>query len=214
MSMKNLKQSIDFNSDVSISVPLHKPVGIVFSGGADSTLVLYKIISQTSNPVFLYTIAVKDRGLSHAKVALSIVDWFSERFQNDIQLNVNIKNTTQQGIQSLFVEPSKALRTGYVSSIFTGITANPPHDEHQHFHHYSGAVEPRQRNPEIVRKISPGMNWFTPYTNNNKRDIVTEYDKLGLMDTLFPLTRSCTGGENFSHCGDCWFCEERAWAQK
>jgi hypothetical protein len=44
------------------------------------------------------------------------------------------------------------------------------------------------------------------------------YEKYNLMDTLYPVTRSCEWvsytnwpdpGNN--HCGKCWWCQERVW---
>jgi 7-cyano-7-deazaguanine synthase in queuosine biosynthesis len=213
--MKRLPaQPIQFTSDVVIDIPDIAPVGIVFSGGADSTMVLYKIISQCNNPINLYTIAVKDRGLSHAKVCMNLVEWFSAEFPNQIQLNINIKNTSQEGIQSLFDEPSFALRSGKVSAIFTGVSANPPESDHRVFKHYAHAVESELRNPEVIRNVKRGRMWYNPFTNTNKQQIVAEYIRHDLMETLFPLTRSCTQGANLNHCGVCWFCEERAWAEQ
>jgi len=45
------------------------------------------------------------------------------------------------------------------------------------------------------------------------------YTELDVMDSLFPVTRSCEwkesmGGDDpgLEHCGTCWWCEERLWA--
>ena len=40
------------------------------------------------------------------------------------------------------------------------------------------------------------------------------YQELDLMETLFPVTRSCEVTdkiEYYGHCGKCWWCEERHW---
>jgi 7-cyano-7-deazaguanine synthase in queuosine biosynthesis len=45
------------------------------------------------------------------------------------------------------------------------------------------------------------------------------YVKFDLMDTVFPLTRSCewtskiteVADPGTNHCGVCWWCEERKW---
>ena len=49
--------------------------------------------------------------------------------------------------------------------------------------------------------------------NIDKKGVAELYDYFGLMDTLFPLTRSCEDWtDDFSaHCGKCWFCLERLW---
>ena len=59
-----------------------------------------------------------------------------------------------------------------------------------------------------------------PLINIDKQGVKELYEKFGLLDTLYPLTRSCESfTDDFSkHCGEykdeqdvCWFCKERYW---
>ena len=38
------------------------------------------------------------------------------------------------------------------------------------------------------------------------------YTELGIMDSLFTVTRSCESVTlTEGHCGECWWCQERMW---
>ena len=205
-------QRVVFHHRVSITVPLGV-LGLVFSGGADSSLVLYQLLSQTQQPLHLFTVAVADRNYSHAQAVFEIIKWANTAFPNRIQtIEFDTWSSSEKGIANLFRRPSAALRDKTVNSIFTGITAHPPRDQHQKFVNYAAAFEWRERDPLRTRPVERYKNWFTPYTNLNKQDLAQLYYDNQLMDSLFPLTRSCSSGENFTHCGHCWFCEERIWA--
>jgi 7-cyano-7-deazaguanine synthase in queuosine biosynthesis len=52
-----------------------------------------------------------------------------------------------------------------------------------------------------------------PFFNMNKKNISAKYAELGLLDTLFPITKSCEDRSILKgHCGKCWWCLERKWA--
>jgi len=72
---------------------------------------------------------------------------------------------------------------------------------------------PMERTSAIVE---PEGTHF-PWKNFTKKDLANLYEVHDLLDTLFPLTRSCEGEAeetmNFTkHCGRCWWCQERMWA--
>ena len=47
----------------------------------------------------------------------------------------------------------------------------------------------------------------------DKKDIARLYEEEGILDDLFPLTRSCENDDTLDyHCGFCWWCDERKWA--
>ena len=60
--------------------------------------------------------------------------------------------------------------------------------------------------------------FYEPFKNIDKKFIAHIYKEYGLIDTLYPLTRSCesTDPDNCDdykgHCGNCWWCLERKWA--
>lgn len=200
---------IDFGLAVNLAVK--EPVGISFSGGADSAIAAYMLLRSLRSPVIFYTMAVLDRGYNHADRALALLAWFQDRFPNDFYLDLALERTTAMGQAKLFARPTQDLATGRIQSLITGLTANPPASEHREFAHRHRAHSPDLRNPKQHRDHQRRPGWCEPYTNHNKRDLAQLYREHGLMDTLFPLTRSC-GEPGLDHCGACWSCEERLWA--
>ena len=111
---------------------------------------------------------------------------------------------------------------------FTGVTANPPTHLTQFYQDYLPEVyggdyqapELQVRTPDKIRQeydksSSTNRMWWQPWTNWHKQDLAELYNNLAIMDTLFPLTRSCEGmGSEIlarKHCGECWWCQERLW---
>lgn len=47
----------------------------------------------------------------------------------------------------------------------------------------------------------------------DKKFIAYQYEKFGLMDTIYPLTASCVSPtDNGDPCKKCWWCKEKYWA--
>ena len=95
---------------------------------------------------------------------------------------------------------------------FVGITKNPPKEIADSFPIQPGPADDRSagqyRQSVIDHKI------FRPLINIDKKGVKELYEYFGVLDDLFPLTRSCEiFTDDFSkHCEDkCWFCCERYW---
>lgn len=63
--------------------------------------------------------------------------------------------------------------------------------------------------------IEPAL--YLPYGGLTKDKLAEKYRQYGIIDSLFPITRSCEGWEdvteNFTKpCKNCWWCFERYWA--
>ena len=200
------------NFGYGVQLPAVAPVGISFSGGVDSTMVLYQIISQCDLPIHLYTVAVVDRQFNHARTTLDLALWFKQRFANPLFLHTDLTDNNQEGMGQLFRQALEDLAKGRIRSLFMGVTANPPDHEHDLFASRSEAISPQRRNPNQLRPLSRSNNFHDPYTNINKAQVAQLYRDLGLMDDLFALTRSCSHRPDLSQCGQCWSCEERQWA--
>lgn len=109
-----------------------------------------------------------------------------------------------------------------------GMTRNPPTNEMKEQGFYDKAERRRDKevpyaNPWIIftpDKYHPQAaynNIYKPYVNVDKKFVAGVFIENNLMDTLFPLTRSCVGTvretENFTkECGHCFWCHEKKWA--
>lgn len=201
-----------FKINDNISIQLHNgPVGISFSGGADSSLLVYLAMTQLSVPIHLITTTVIDRQNSHEKTAKAVANKLIEiTGRTDIHYHYNRQQDTSTGIDTLFDLCKKLLyKDRVVNSILTGITANPPIQVLKKFN--NTAVVDLGRRAAITRSVKRGAGWYNPLTNLNKQDICRLYNDHGILDTVFPLTKSCSTDYNEPPCGKCWFCEEREW---
>jgi 7-cyano-7-deazaguanine synthase in queuosine biosynthesis len=122
-----------------------------------------------------------------------------------------------QNDEKLFRSPLKMLSENKISMMYTAVTANPPKDIADNFLTSIENSEQDKRDPSIHRPII-NDNWCFPFFNIDKIKIAEMYESLGLIDTLFPLTRSCeleNPPSNFlGHCDKCWWCKERFWGFK
>ena len=98
-----------------------------------------------------------------------------------------------------------------IDVIISGITLSP--DDNDFNSKEDGPIDPRTTVHSNFLK-EPLGNYFCPLISVTKKQVANLYEEYGLMDTLFPYTRSCTEETmDFSkHCGKCWWCEERKWA--
>lgn len=113
-----------------------------------------------------------------------------------------------------------------VRCIFNGVTANPNEFVGQDEKHQQVSMPPERNKTDKPLPIqyygdpstypedwpTPG-NTFSPLINIDKKGVAELYKHFNVLDSLFPLTRSCENWtDDFSsHCGVCWFCLERLW---
>lgn len=185
-----------------------KENGIVVSGGADSALLLYFLLKFSKNKIHIFTLCNKVKGTESPKCAIDVVFKCAELTGN-YNLNHHISYiSTNFSPEQLFSLPTKTITNGL---IYTGITANPPYNESKNFFendlNYVLERDPSKFRPTLVE------NFYMPWTNIDKKKINEIYHHYNLLDSLFPLTRSCETLDTISekHCGNCWWCHERQW---
>jgi 7-cyano-7-deazaguanine synthase in queuosine biosynthesis len=103
-----------------------------------------------------------------------------------------------------------------------GMTRNPPTKEMKKHGFYDKAERRRDRELPTVEeyrkyKKDEFLNIYQAYINVDKKFVAGVYQENGLMDSLFPITRSCVGTarqtDNFTReCHQCFWCYERKWA--
>jgi len=211
--------SFDFHG---IEIPYREGTKAVsFSGGADSSLMLYILMNKfRDETLHIYTLAKEANFRTTAYASTRVI----ERI---IQLTGNNKIThhTQYldevgGGQDMrnWIRTFKETLDHHV--YYTGITANPPKDIADGFmepaHEWNADHD--ERDPLIQHDVilgNPSIGEIVrPFVNIDKKEIARLYKEEGLMDTLYPLTLSCERpphSENYEHCDDCWWCKERMW---
>jgi 7-cyano-7-deazaguanine synthase in queuosine biosynthesis len=211
MLIKNSQQNIEIN------LPSHvKKVGLKISGGADSAIVGYMLSKYvvTERPdIKIIPITVQQVGKNYQLIyAKKIIEFYKKEFGDifsehytDISFEEKTYVTTQEKLMAhLYTE-------NIIDAHFTGLSLNPPADIITSMMTYTGWSEPTDRVRTGKLKPIYEKTGCSPLINIDKKGIAELYQDLSVLDTLFPLTRSCSAfTDDFSqHCEKCWHCAER-----
>jgi len=202
-------KTIQLTDNTIVKIP-EGPVGISCSGGTDSSLLLYILMANCKDTVHIFTLSNNLKGRSNAVVVPKVIE-------RCIQLtgNINVVHHSwyaeDQTEETLFDRQREAIKEGKITTVFSAITVNPPPD----VKFQAGEGEKDLRNPGTAKNEESFDGYFlTPFINKDKKTISKIYQELDLMQSLFPVTRSCEAVgklEYYDHCGKCWWCEERQW---
>lgn len=199
----------------NITIPLIPGnAGVMLSGGADSSLLLYILLLHKTETLEVFTMASDFKGRMTAKTTADVIEKCIQLTGNN-KINHHVYYTDVQNDERLFSAPREMLANKKISAIYTAVTANPSKDIADNFTTPIENVTQEARNPLITKSIMDG-GFCCPFININKLKIAEIYSSLDLLNTLFPLTRSCELPEpplNYlDHCTQCWWCKERNWA--
>lgn len=165
-------------------------VGISASGGADSVLILYLMVSYGLSPQIFFI----DNSGSSFEALQKCVDYINEEMCTQLTITKVPRrfpegHSTRRDIVNLAT---------FVDVLFTGVTQNPP----------VSITEGILPNRPAIHTYVPGFEM--PLINFDKRASMYLYKSLELEE-LLSLTHSCTQNEHIS-CGECFACKERQWA--
>lgn len=222
-----------------IQIPLETPtgrkvntIGIWMSGGTDSSLLTYliaKTIIDNNLPVNIYALTV-DYKRPFQGIAKEVREKITELLGKNVFVEHDFyyppadRNFTAEELREEFhLQNYKNFKNNKFQILFSGITTNPPLDIQQSFKWgvlndvevKRGADVPKTTRRYFTR-LEDGKEYefyeIKPFFELNKKDIASIYKKHNLMQSLFPLTRSCEDLTTVrGHCGKCWWCEERHW---
>ena len=204
-------------------------IGIMVSGGVDSAILLYYLMKHSNETIHIYTLASNLKYRRNAIIAPRVVEKCIELTGNinvvhHISYFPTLQDLAGPGTLKFKAEWEEETLTRMISIGYGGVTMNPPDAIADSFA------------PELDRQLSrsdSGDNdlshnddkFYTPWANTNKKGIAKMYREENLMDSLFPITRSCEydptceyfdkiKDPQLGHCGECWWCKEREWAFK
>ena len=211
MLIKNSQQDIEINLPPTI-----KKVGLKISGGADSAIVGYmlsKYVATERPDIKIIPITVQQIGKNYQLIfAKRIIEFYKTEF-GDIFLehytDISFEEDTYCTVQEKLI---KHLYTENIIDFhFTGLSLNPPADVIESMINYTGWAEPADRVRTGKLKSIYEKTSCSLLINIDKKGIAELYRDLNVLDTLFPLTRSCSMfTDNFSsYCKICWHCAER-----
>ena len=195
-----------------------KRVGVKLSGGADSAIALFLICKQNTDLEYILPITLKNKSKPfNFYYANQILDWTQEQFPliKFERSYFGESEGNEDYVEKQVELTRRVLEDGVVDCIVNGITLVPQTEDFSSTE--NGPYEERTLENLGAKKesFSPVQKvWFlTPFWDKDKRGIAKLYEDNDLMDSLFPLTRSCEGFESMEkHCGKCWHCNEREWA--
>lgn len=200
------------------------PVCTFSSGGADSSLLLYLLMKYKPNDkIYVLTTGIATRQYRMIKTSANVVKKCVELTGNN-NIEHHFTYSTAGSDDSYFSKVDFYFDNNLVNAAFTGLTANPPKEvvESFTFSNHTNTIR-NVTEGEVKPVISKDGRFYVPFANQNKRNIFDIYKYEGLLDTLFPLTRSCEWEDDFKtlyniedpgddgHCEKCWWCEERKW---
>jgi 7-cyano-7-deazaguanine synthase in queuosine biosynthesis len=173
-----------------------KTVHVLFSGGVDSTILLYLLLLEKQNrgelDIICYGLQMSKHGAQYLRCQ-QILNVLEEKFNTKIPF----RTFTQKFILRKFVERLLSVNNGCV---FSG--CNKVLDVLNPTNYIPGDTPPVRGNP---------FNEFhvRPFIDMDKKQIISYYIQYDIKD-LFNLTYSC-GFNQQTPCGDCYFCLEREW---
>ncbi len=110
-----------------------------------------------------------------------------------------------------------ALMEKYECKVYlSGMTMNPPNNEMKRLGFFN--LSEKQRNEDRVSdKDILGRINYKPFYIVNKLFVKGVFEQHGILEEIYPLTGSCTGGANITKlwtepCKECFWCHERKWA--
>ena len=202
------------------AVPTEGTIGVVVSGGFDSSLlwhIIYGICKERGQKCIPFTVPKNDGALTYADRMLEYsqmayggkrlhpfvvneggVDWMRENYQGE-----EVAQQLHQGIVEIF-------RKGYADYVYTGVNAYPPNYETLCSYHTPG---PRNlsRDSDFIWKDKPASHWILqPFADLTKADLVQIAEQLGWLDDIAELSHSCVE-QIRGRCGECFWCKEREW---
>lgn len=198
--------------DIKFDLPT-SPAGVLASGGADSSLLLYLLMKYSKQPLHIFTLSTKQKNFTNSFLINDIVNYCIQKTnRNNVQLHINYAD--KHTVKTLYNCPFNFLKNQIIDSLYIGDTCWPPDDINAGFaaNGYDIFQNKNDRSPHTQRPTK-WKKFNLPFTNYDKKKIAEIYHHEGVMD-LLPLTRSCESLDNIGnqHCGKCWWCQERIWA--
>jgi len=192
-------QTLDHTVDISIP-PNATHVGVMFSGGMDSTILLFLMLKEIQDEkinVKLTAFIVPVESLKAKKHAYRVIDFLEKYFQ--IKINIEIIGTgTLPHNLNIKVPAHTILYRNLVDKLYLGINQNPPVD--------FGVVPINRRSPDAPVPYNVGY----PFIQLYKKHILELYKIFNVLE-LAHITHSCGSNSDYP-CKKCFHCFERSWA--
>lgn len=213
-------------NDIDIGIYKDGPLGIGISGGADSAILLYILMSNTSSPIHIYHMWSNSRKMAFVKSVDAVIEMCSSLTGNTNYYVHKIQTEPQESIEFYFNMVSEELEKNRIDIMYMALTNFPPEEVYLKFNEQQQNWHNEFRSDKTIHPLfgltiyenysdtlTLDERTYIPLRNYNKKDIAKIYEVLNLTGNLLPVTRSCEDDDHReSHCGKCWWCQERIWA--
>lgn len=186
-------ENLFFEFDISN----YDDIAVLFSGGADSTLLLYLLLLDNKKFNKKITSYVINRYNNPIEKATEVYKNLLSRFNLFEELKI---------LEIPKVSPALEVITGGIilsknhNIIMSGINKYPSEKN----------IRPKFEAKFLRDNIRDRHNFKYPFKNLEKYHIIDAFFKLGISG-LLPYTHSC-GSADKDPCGECFNCKERIWA--
>lgn len=191
---------------ISIDIDPEQRIGVLLSGGMDSAILLFLILTDIKNrnltvDLTVYNVPnINDNAVVHSR---RVVDYLEKYFDTVIPLvNIGVGDANSR---QLVDKPARQLvATGQVDLIYSGQNQFPA--EATSWDSY------KQAHGTFVRRSpdSPTVAGRYPFIRLQKDHILEIYRQFDLLE-FASITHSCTARTQ-GKCNECLWCVERAWA--
>ena len=236
--------NLDYKNFDGISIGIYNdgPVGVGISGGADSAILLYLLMSNVSHTIHIYNMWTSKRKNIFGRAVDEVIETCSLLTGNYNYMVHKVQSEPDESIEFYINMLTDALDKKEVDMIYLGLTSFPPKEVYSKFagqqpewhnefrsgekdHPLFGFTVPVDKAEDFgescpltidgkpIDSLTLDQRAYIPLFNCNKKDIARLYKFFNLEKSLLPVTRSCENDEHpSSHCGNCWWCHERIWA--
>ena len=223
MIFENSQETIEIKAD--LFKLLNNKIGMKISGGADSAIVTYMLakfaVAELPELIIYPITCIADTKPYQEIYAKRVIEKVTE-----LTGYTNWgKHFVGHGRTAHYTPDQETLVASVYAEVIDlkvhlyGVTANPNPDESPELNEYrqkhgADGINDRDKVPGNWR------NWkaeLAPLVNVDKKGVAEHYITQGVLEELFPITRSCESHTHWpewdleKHCEICYFCQERYW---
>ena len=205
-------------------IPSNKKIGIVVSGGLDSSVLWHMIYGEClkrGQECVPFTVPKVDGALTYATRMLA---WSCEFYgtkrlhpwvinSDGVDWNREEDYQGEEVQQQLLGGMKEVIVNGYADVVFNGVNEYPPGYKSLCSYHTPG---PRllARDSDYKHEGTPvGEIYLQPFADLTKDQIVLLARELGVFNDICRLSHSCVELIR-GRCGECFWCKEREWGFK
>lgn len=186
--------------------PNNLKIGILFSGGLDSLVLLCLVLSDLKRenllgkiPVYCYYVVKR---ISTKKYAIDLIDRVKKHFDCNIRFVKDVPNECEAYMNNdLSAVSMHSVKISEKDMIVYAAINMPPKNE---IDPYFGKKSKINNADMIVTR-----NYIAPFLPLQKNEIIDMAHKIG-CEWLLPYTHSCWKQEE-GKCNECFACRERRW---